>query len=140
MLENDLGSQWDERLDQEEAALRRRAWRISILTIAAGLFLFGLIVMPGLMMRLAQQPGATGHYAKRLNLTPGEELLAQYGPAMFPNNKFTNLKGDWQVACEDQCFKDEYFIGVQSKLLYHGLENVASGKPERPATNADLMR
>ncbi len=159
MLEYDFGAEgWNAKLEYdracgaydgwnadydaegEEARMRRKAWRMSLLTIAGCVFAFGLIVMPGLMMRFAKPALGAGHYLKRLNLTPGEELLAQYGPDFFPGNVFTNLKGDSSVACASDCTERDWFIGVQSQMLYHGLEAVAAGKPVRKATREDILQ
>jgi hypothetical protein len=121
----------------------QRVWRYSLLTLAVCITLFALLVMPAIMSSFfppgKAHPGS-GEYIRRLHLEPGEQLLADYGPDWFPNNTFTNLKGDTDVLCQHRCFDQEYFIGVQSHMLYHGLANVSAGKPERPARMDDVNR
>ncbi len=118
--------------------IARKVQRWLMLTVAACLAVFGLLLMPGLMLRL-QKTTPGGKYVKMLELQPEPQMVAKWGVGFFPNNMFTNLQGDYEVRCQNSdCDDDGYFIGEQSHMLYRGMEAVASGKALRPARQSDI--
>ena len=123
----------------DETEMGRKIWLYSAITVGLALAAFVVMLLPGLILQLRQPPAGAGHYVRMVRLAPDETLLEKFGPDFFPEGQFTNLRGDWEVYCSDQCRENEYFIGVQSHLLYHGAEAVASGKALRPAVAKDII-
>lgn len=121
----------------EDTEIGRKIQRYLMLTIALCVALFGLILMPGMVLRMQKADGH-GKYLKMVQLRPEPEMIERWGWPMFPNDTFTNLRGDYQVRCQADCYENDFFIGEQSHMLYQGMQAVVSGKPLRPAKQSDI--